>query len=133
VNGLNRRAVLAGAIAALGTGCATLGAGEGRYFLVSSGQHVVAEIDTGAGGMVSCGNQLAMTRLSPGFTARCAQDPSPDPLPFAYKVHHQVRESDGFKPSSPYWVRTDTKARCSSMRDATARREKTVILEDRCS
>jgi hypothetical protein len=119
--------------AALAMGCATPGTGEGRYLVVSAGSHVVAEIDTGAGGMASCANQLAMTRLPPGFTGKCEPVASTATLPFSYKLHHQVHESDGFKPSSPYWVRTDTKARCASMRDSSARGEKTVILEDRCS
>jgi hypothetical protein len=113
------------------TGCAT--PAGGRYLLISSGERVVAEIDTGAGGQNSCSNQVAMIRLHAGYVASCSDAPASSPLPYSYKVHMQVRESDGFKPSSPYWVRTDTKARCASMRDGTSRGEKVVIIENRCS
>lgn len=115
--------------------CATSSSvGEGRYLLVSVGGKVVAEIDTGNGGMASCANQVAMTgNRNPQVTMHCAAEPAKEPLAFSYRAHQQVRESDGYKPSSPYWVRADTRARCATMRDATRRGDKTVILEDRCT
>lgn len=116
--------------------CATTApnVGEGRYLLVSVGGKVVAEIDTGTGGMASCANQVAMTgNRNPQVTMHCAAEPAKVPLAYSYRAHQQTRESDGFKPSSPYWVRADSSARCATMREATRRSEKTVILEDRCT
>lgn len=119
--------------AILQAGCATQAGSGGRYLLISSGQRVVSEVDTGAGGLVSCNHHLAMLQLPGGMTARCSQAAASEPLPFSYKVHAQVLESDGFKPSSPYWVRADTRMRCMAMRDNARRGEKVVIVEDRCS
>jgi len=118
-------------------GCATTesGSAEGRYLQVSNAGRVVAEIDTGAGGMASCGNQIAMMKAnrSGGVTdMRCSPTPSAEPLPFGFVVQQMQRESDGFKPSSPYLVRVDTRVRCVRIREETARAEKTVIVEDRC-
>lgn len=127
------------ALALAGTGlvagCATLGSEEGRYLQVVSNGRVVTEIDTGAGGMASCGNQLAMlnTNRAPGMSFKCSPTQTSDPLPFMFRAHQMRRESDGFKPSSPYWVRTDTKLRCTRVRNDTAKQEKTVILDDRCA
>ena len=125
-------------LAALGlaalAACATT-SGEGRYMQVSNAAgRVVVEIDTGNGGMASCANQVAMVSANrpAGVTYRCSATPSDEPLPYSFVAHQQTRESDGLKPSQPYRVRVADQARCAVVRDATARGEKTVIVEDRC-
>ena len=123
------------AVALAVAACATA-VGEGRYMLVADpAGRVVVEIDTGNGGMASCANQVAMVAQAPpaGVTYRCSAAPSGDPLPYFFVAHQRTRESDGFKPSQPYRIRAADRARCAQVRDATAREEKTVIVEDRCN
>ena len=120
------------------TACATspTTTDSGRYLqiLSQSGDKVIAEIDTRAGGMLDCSTQAHFVLQSrPTAKVRCSATSSTDPLPYSYVAHNQSSESDGYRPSSPYLVRASTAAVCASMRDATARPDaKVKIFEDRC-
>ena len=109
--------------------------GQGRYLQFLQGTTVFVETDTSNAGMMDCSNQAyQIMQQTPSFKGRtrCSFQPSNDSLPFSYRAHRQLNESDGFKPSSPYLTRTSTSQVCISMRRATAALEKTVILEDHC-
>lgn len=112
------------------------GIGQGQYLQVFSGSTVVAEIDTSNAGMLPCSQQAyQLLQQNPSLKdrVRCAFARSTDPLPFGFRAHRRLAESDGFKPSAPYLTRVSTAQLCRTMRDATAAVERTVILEDGCS
>lgn len=120
-------------------GCANLdpqNVGSGHYMQVFLGTKVVAEIETSNAGMLNCPNQAYQTMQGdPSLVGRvkCSFSPSQDTLPYSFRAHRQFTPSDGFKPASPYLVRLSTSENCASMRQATSRMEKTVIVDDNCT
>ena len=109
--------------------------GQGRYLQFLQGTRVVVEVDTSNAGMMDCSHQAYLSmQQAPTLKgrAKCSFQPTSDPLPFSYRAHRQLNESDGFRPSSPYLTRTLTSQVCVTMRRATSALEKTVILEDHC-
>jgi len=129
------------AMTALLVGCAgsvgdPAGVGQGQYLQVLSGSTVVAEIDTSNTGMMACSQQAyQLLQQNPTLQGklRCASTRTGDALPFGFRAHRRLAESDGFKPSAPYLTRVSTAQLCRTMRDATAAAERTVILEDGCA
>ena len=120
------------------SGCATLdpqNVGTGHYLQVSQGELVITEVETSNAGMLNCPNQAYQTmQANPSLVGRvkCSSNPTQDPLPFSFRAHRQLTPSDGYRPASPYLTRTKTSQACASIRQATSRLEKTVILVDDC-
>ena len=121
------------------SGCANLdpqNVGSGHYLQVLQGEEVITEVDTSNAGMLNCPNQAYQTmqsNLSLVGRVKCSSRPSQDPLPYSFRAHRQLTPSDGYKPSSPYLTRTKTAQACASMRQATSKMEKTIIVADDCS
>ena len=123
------------------TGCAVSpldpkGVGSGRYFQILHGDRVIVEMDTSTAGMMDCSLQASMAmQQTPSLSGRtrCSDLTAPDPLPYSFRAHRQLTESDGYKRSSPYLTRTSTSQLCTSFRDAARKMEKTVIVEEGCA
>jgi hypothetical protein len=120
-------------------GCSTVdpnNIGTGRYLQVfdRSGRAVI-ETDTHNAGLLNCpnqANQLIQQQPTLAPLTKCSDSSFAGSLPFSFVAHVQLRESDGFRPSSPYMTRTLTSEICVTVRQSAAQMEKTVILEDNC-
>ena len=136
---MNPRA-LAGLLLALTlVGCSAIdpdGIGAGRFLqIVDRSGRVIVEMDTHNGGMLNCPNQaniLIQENRNLAPLTKCSDKSFANALPFSFLAHRQLRESDGYRPASPYMTRALTGQVCIELRDATGKMEKTVILEDRC-
>lgn len=120
-------------------GCSSFGdeysVGNGQYLQVLRGQTVILETDTSNAGMMNCPNQvyrLIRDHPSMSSTTKCSSRATTDSLPFSFRAHRQLTESDGYKRASPFITRTATSQMCATIREATAKMEQTVILEDSC-
>lgn len=120
-------------------GCSTLdpqNVGSGHYLQILQGELVISEVDTSNAGMLNCPNQAyQIMQANPSLVGRvkCSSIPSQDPLPYSFRAHRQLTPSDGYKPASPYLTRTKTAQACASMRQATSKMEKTIIVTDDCT
>lgn len=136
---MDKRTFIVGAFALALAGCSTVdpnNIGTGRYLQVldQSGSAVL-ETDTHNAGLLNCPNQANLLiqqnpKLAP--LTKCSDTSFAAALPFSFVAHIQLRESDGYRPASPYRTRTRTSEICANLREATAKMEKTVILEDHC-
>lgn len=110
--------------------------GSGRFLQVFDGNgRVVMESDTHNAGLMNCPNQANLLIQSSPVLAqltKCSDTSFASSLPFSFIAHRQQRESDGYRPSSPYRTRLLTREACINLRDTMAKMEKTVILEDHC-
>jgi hypothetical protein len=110
--------------------------GMGRYLQVFDRTgRVVIETDTHNAGLMNCPNQanlLIQGHPTLASLTKCSDTSFAASLPFSFIAHMQLRESDGYRPSSPYLTRVLTREACINMRDATAKMEKTIIVEDHC-
>ena len=134
--GRRRYLLLVSLLAACNTMTDPQAVGSGRYLQFLRGGVVIAEMDTSNVGMMNCPNQAYLSiQQTPSLAGntKCSDIMSIDPLPFSFRAHIQLTESDGYKRSSPYLTRTLTSQLCDSIRQATSAAEKTVILEDNCS
>ena len=109
--------------------------GGGNYLQILQGSTVIVEMDTSNAGLLDCPHQAyGLIQQNASFAGRtkCSNLASTDPLPYSFRAHVRLNEGDEFKPSSPYRTRAATARLCANMRNATAARPKTVILEDHC-
>ena len=109
--------------------------GSGQYLQLLQSGKVVLETDTSNAGMLNCPNtayRLMQEQPAMVGQVKCSSQPTSDPLPFSFRAHRQLTESDEYRRATPYLTRTATSQLCVSNRQATSKLEKTVVLEDRC-
>lgn len=133
-----KRIVLAAAVLVNLVGCAVVPGpgvvGNGDWLQVYHEGKVVYEMNTRAAGHQACLSQATMIQnknpARPNLV-KCSHEATRDPLPFSYTAHIRRGNNDQL-PSSPYTVKTASKARCLAALKADASMEMTVILENRC-
>ena len=93
------------------------------------------ETDTSNAGLLNCPNtayRLMQGQPAMAGQVKCSSQPTSDSLPFFFRAHRQLTESDEYKRSTPFMTRTATSQLCATNRQTTSKLEKTVILEDKC-